>query len=133
MNQETYQKWFDIINNNKMLLSAAISRLGQDQDRVYKQLHKNLDLLTDLKYVYTIADTSEKQEIIRLGFDNNLYYENGIYRTPTMIEELSHNSNKMRELWLLDYTKKRESIATPPLSGLDGTRTRDLRRDRAAF
>jgi site-specific DNA recombinase len=133
INQETYQRWFTTIINNRMLLNASISRLSQDQDKVYNALYKNLERLTDLKYVFTHASTTEKQELIRLGFDNNLYYQDGIYRTPTMIDELSHNSLVMKGKGLLIYEKKRENLAIPPLSGPDGTRTRDLRRDRAAF
>ncbi len=133
INHDTYQRWYDTISNNRMLLMASISRLSQDQDKVYNVLYRNLDYLTDLKYVYTSADTTEKQEIVRLGFDNNLYYENGVYRTPTMIDELAHNHLIMRDRNLLIYEKKRENLTIPPLSGMDGTRTRDPMRDRHVF
>ena len=133
INHDTYQKWYNIITNNKMLLNSAIARLSQDQDRVYNVLYKNLEYLTDLRYVYTSADTTEKQEIVRLGFDNNLYYQGGLYRTPTMIDELAHNYLIMKEKGLLIYEKKRENFSIPPLSGMDGTRTRDPMRDRHVF
>lgn len=32
-----------------------------------------------------------------MGFDNNLYYKNGIYQTPTLIYELAHNELIMKE------------------------------------
>jgi site-specific DNA recombinase len=133
INHDSYQKWYDIINKNRMLLSESINRLNSDQEKVYKVLFKNLEYLKDLKYVYSQADTTEKQELIRLVFNNNLYYEKGVYRRPSMIEELSDNSLIMRDKNLLIYEKKRENFSIPPLSGLDGARTRDLRRDRAAF
>ena len=103
------------------MLNTAIQNLQQDQDKIYKKLYNNLELLGDIRQVYNLADTTAKQELIRLVFDNNLYYENGMYRTPTMIEELSHNALIMEEKGLLVYKKKRENFAIPPLSGLDGT------------
>ncbi|PLK42489.1 hypothetical protein C0V77_21010 [Emticicia sp. TH156] len=54
-------------------------------------------------------------------FDQKLNYQEGMYRTPTMIDLLSHNCLIMREKGLLDYQKKkRENFSIPPLSGLNG-------------
>lgn len=50
-------------------------------------------------------------------FDSNLYYENGIYRTPTMLGLLSHNHLKMKEKGLLIYEKKEGLLDEDPLSG----------------
>jgi hypothetical protein len=79
------------------MLPTSINRLSQDQSKVYQKLYQNLERLSDLKYAYTKASTVEKQELIRLGFDNNLYYKNGIYRTPTMLDALAHNHLIMKE------------------------------------
>lgn len=120
INHDTYDRWFSTINNNKITLKASIERLSGDRNKIYDIVQRNLELLTDLKFVYTKSDTIKKQELIRLGFDNNLYYQDGIYRTPTMLEVLSHNSQVMREKGLLIYEKKREIFSNPPLSGPDG-------------
>ncbi len=130
---DTYDRWFHSINTNKIALNAAIERLSRDQNNTYNVLQRNLDKLTDMRYVYEVCDTLEKQALIKIEFDNNLYYEGGSYRTPTMLDELAHNHLIMKEKGLLVYDKKRENLAIPPSSGPDGTRTRDLRRDRAAF
>ncbi len=131
--QDTYERWFSTINNSRISLRASIERLSGNQDKTYKILQKNLDKLSDLEFVFTNTNTLEKQELVKLGFEQNLYYHDGVYRTPTMIDLLAHNSHIMREKGLLIYEKKRENFSIPPLSGPDGTRTRDLRRDRAAF
>ena len=120
INHDTYDRWFSTINNNKITLKASIERLSGDRNKIYDIVQRNLELLTDLKFVYTKSDTIEKQELIRLGFDNNLYYQDGIYRTPTMLEILSHNSKVMKEKGLLIYEKKRETSSNSPLSGPDG-------------
>lgn len=123
MDYETFQKWYEIINTNKITLTATINRLKQNQDKIYATLHKNLKYLTDLKYVYTKADLTEKQQLIRLGFTNNLYYQDGIYRTPTILEGLAHNSLKMKEKGLLIYEEKEGDQTIPPFSGERGIRT----------
>jgi hypothetical protein len=70
-------------------------------------LEDNLNLLTDMRQVYTVSDTLQKREFVNKVFDSNLYYENGIYRTPAMLGLLSHNHLKMSEKRLLIYEKKR--------------------------
>lgn len=37
---------------------------------------------TDMLHVYTVSDTLQKREFVKMVFDSNLYYEKGIYRTP---------------------------------------------------
>jgi len=53
--------------------------LSSDEDDIYLLLQKNLLGLTDLKYVFEKASLTKKQELIRKGFDQNLYYQNGVY------------------------------------------------------
>jgi len=65
-----------------------------------KILNNLLDTFTDIKSVYHEFDTLEKREFIELVFDSNLYYENGIYRTPMILELLSVNELKMSYLSL---------------------------------
>lgn len=60
-----------------------------------------------MAYIYTSADTLKKREFVKTVFDNNLYYKNGIYRTPTMLNPLSYNHLKMKQKGLLIYKKKR--------------------------
>ena len=110
-----------------------IERLSGDYNATHKILMANVEKLTDLEFIYKNASPLDKQELVRVVFERNLYYQNGMYRTPTMIDLLSHNSQIMSEKGLLIYEKKRENFSIPPLSGMDGTRTRDLLRDRQAF
>jgi site-specific DNA recombinase len=133
ISQETYDRWHSSINQNKRTLEGMIERLSGDYTATHKILMANVEKLTDLEFVYNNTSTLDKQELIRVVFERNLYYQNGMYRTPTMIDLLSHNSQIMSEKGLLVYEKKRENFSIPPLSGMDGTRTRDLLRDRQAF
>ncbi len=127
MNQiqhETYDRWMKDITRNRVHLMTQIERLSQDQGALYKKLYDVLETLTDLKYVFSRCSISDKQELLRKGFDANLYYKDGIYRTPTMIETFAHNALRMKEEGVLIYEKERGNFSIPPSSGVGGSRTR---------
>ena len=92
--RDTYDRWYSTYSNSIIDLKGAIERLGTNQSLAYTILEKNLKFLTDIPYVYSKSDTLQKREFINLVFDNNLNYENGIYRTPTMLNIFSHNHLK---------------------------------------
>ena len=123
INKDTYDRWHSIYNGTIINLKTAIERLGNDQSQAFNILEKNLNLLTDMRHVYSMADTLQKRKFVNMVFDSNLYYESGIYRTPTMLDLLSHNHLKMKEKGLLIYEKKAELLNEAPLSGERGIRT----------
>ena len=113
INRDTYERWYSIYNNQILNLNSSIERLSQNQSQAFSILNKHLNLLTDMRYVYTSADTIKKREFVSLVFDNNLYYQDGIYRTPTMMNMLAHNSLLMKEKGYLVYEKKGQSCDYP--------------------
>ena len=123
ISRDTYDRWSQTYNTEIFSLQSAISRLDKDHSPAFAILNKHLQLLTDVKYVYNQADSLKKREFITQGFDSNLYYENGVYRTPFMLDILSHNSLKMREKNLLIYEKKGDFLAKIPSGGAGGIRT----------
>jgi len=80
-------------------------------------LDSNLDLLGDIRHIYTKSDVLQKRQFVNMVFDGNLYYEKGIYRTPTMLDLLSHNASKMEKKGYLIYQKKRDNLQIIPQSG----------------
>ena len=125
ISKDTYDRWYSSYNSSIITLNGAIERLSKDQNQAFQDLKKHLNMLTDMKYVYTEADTIKKREFIGLVFDNNLYYQDGIYRTPTMMRLFTHNTLLMSEKEYLIYEKKRDNQAIIPLSGEGGIRTLD--------
>ena len=123
INRDSYERWYSIYNNDIITMKGAIERLSSDQNEAYQILERNLSLLSDMRYVYSHSDTLQKREFVNLVFDSNLYYENGIYRTPTMLSVLSRNHLKMQERGLLIYKKKEGLLDEDPLSGERGIRT----------
>jgi len=75
INKDTYNRWYSIYNDNIFNLKGAIERLTNDQSQAFSILEKNLNLLTDMRYVYSKSDALRKREFVNLVFDNNLYYQ----------------------------------------------------------
>ena len=98
-------------------MKEAITRYSTDQNIAFKILEKNLNQSTDMKFVYSKANTLQKREFVNVVFDSNLYYEKGIYRTPTMMDLFSSNHLKMKEENLLIYTEKEILNDRIPFSG----------------
>lgn len=59
--------------------------------KVLNPLEDNLNLLTDMQYIFTTSDVLQKRKFINMVFDNNLYYQEDI-RTPRMMRVFNHNS-----------------------------------------
>ena len=124
ISRETYNRWYANYNYSSLNLKGGIERLSSNVGDVYKILRKNMDLLTDIPYVYSKASTLQKREFISMVFDTNLYYEDGVYRTPTMLSIFSHNHLLMKDKGCLIYEKKRDDLGIIPSSGVAENRTR---------
>jgi len=123
INRDTYDRWNSNYNSEILSIKTSIDRLSVDPSKGHKIAVKHLDRLTDLQYVYNQSNTLEKREFISTVFDSNLYYENGLYRTPTMMSSLAHNYLIMKEKGLLEIEKKRDFQSEIPLGGAGGIRT----------
>ena len=123
--KESYERWFSNYSQEILRLKGQIEEASVNEIQAYKIMDRNLGLLSDMGFVFSNASTIQKQELIKLLFDENLYYENGIYRTPTFLEIFAHNHLKMRDKGLLIYKKKEEFREEIPLSREEGIRTLD--------
>lgn len=117
INKDTYQRWYSTYSDQMLTLTAAIERLSANQGKTFEILESNLNLLGDIRHIYIKSDTLKKREFVNMVFEGNLYYEKGIYRTPTMLDMFSHNASKMEEKGYLIYKKKREILSEIPQSG----------------
>ncbi|MGV3761404.1 recombinase family protein [Parapedobacter sp.] len=117
ISKETYDRWYGLFNEKILDLNAKVQRLSGNTNYASQLMNKHLHLLTDMKYVYETGGTLKKQELVKMVFDSNLYYKNNIYRTPTMIDILSHNHQKMKHLNLLILEKKEGLQNEIPHSG----------------
>lgn len=95
INQDTYEKWHSIINKNRIELKSFINRVSGDQNDIYNIVKNNLEYLTDMKFIYERSSVVEKQQLLFIEFDNNLYYQDGMYQTHTMLEFISDQTKKL--------------------------------------
>ena len=107
ISKDTYDRWYSTYSSTILSCKSALERLAKTENHAYTILQKNLDMLGNIKEIYIQANIIQKREFVKLVFDNNLYYQDGIYRTPTMIDSLYHNRLIMKEKGLLVCNKKR--------------------------
>jgi len=62
--RDIYERWYSNYNTEIISHKAAIECLGEDQNQTFNILHKNLDLLSDMRCVYCRANTLQKREFI---------------------------------------------------------------------
>jgi site-specific DNA recombinase len=121
---ETYNRWHNDLTKQRNYVRAQIDQLNKRTSDTHTLLVENIWRLTDMENVYlSCPTTAKKQELIRLVFDNSLYYQDRIYRTPYLIPELAHNALIMKEKHLLILNKKGDSLSKIPSSGAEGSRT----------
>ena len=123
ISKDTYDRWYATYSSTIHSCKDAIERLSKVETHALKILQKKLHLLGDLKSIYNNANIIQKREFVKLVFDSNLYYQEGVYRTPTMIPIMSRNHLLMQEKGLLIYNKKRDDFPIIPSSGVGENRT----------
>ncbi len=114
---ESYNRWYNDLVQQRISLSAQIEKLNQDKNQSNYLLQNNLDKLTDMQYVYQAAGTLEKQQLIRMVFDNRLYYRESLYRTSYLMPVFTHNQLILKQKELLVIDEKRDSLSKIPLGG----------------
>ncbi|PYF68392.1 recombinase family protein [Pedobacter nutrimenti] len=105
ISKDSFEKWYSEYSNKLNSLRESIEKLKYQVDKAINILEQNLDLLVDMKHIYKQAALLQKRELIRMIFDDNLYYENGIYKTPTLISALQHHFLFRKEGGYLLYEK----------------------------
>lgn len=101
MPADTFHRWHGTLTEKKIKLAADIDRYSRDEKEKWFLLDQQLEKLTDMQYLYNNITTTEKQELLRQVFDNGLYYQSKLYRTPWMMETFTHNAVILKEKNLL--------------------------------
>ena len=106
---EMYNRWYADLTQKRISLKAQIERLSQDMNEVYFLMQEELIQLTDLQYIYGTFPTLDKQEFLRMVFDNRLYYRDNIYRTHYLMDIFHHNLLILKEKQLLELDGKEKT------------------------
>jgi site-specific DNA recombinase len=117
---DTYQRHYTNLTAQVHSLKAEIDRLSSDQNDIWNLMHQELYKLKSLPDIYNVGSTIEKQQMVRMVFDSRLYYQDNIYRTPFIIDVLSHNPLILKEKQLLVLEEKTGLAKQIPCGRLHG-------------
>jgi hypothetical protein len=118
---DSYQRLHTKYTDQQSQLKQEMDFLQKDENETFFILETQIEKLTDLNYLYEKASTTNKQQLIKLVFDSQLYYLEGVYRTPYIIPSISHNHLILREKQLLLIDEKALKTGQLPSSGAGGS------------
>lgn len=121
MNQlslESYQTWHQQLLQERNMLASHIEKFNKQEGRISLLLQQNLHHLSDLSYTYNRFDTPGKQDLIRKVFDNQLYYQDKVYRTTYILPFLNVKPLLLKEKKLLVIEEKSRIREVSCLSGV---------------
>jgi site-specific DNA recombinase len=117
---ETYFRWHTEFNQKRVDLRYQMDKLSQDQNQAWLLLRSELSKLTDMKGVWDKAGTIQKQSLVSQVFDKQLYYREGVYRTPYIMPIFLRNTLILKEKNLLIYEKSEGFSMEIPSGGAGG-------------
>ena len=123
---DTYHKWHDEFSQKLLLLKQETFQLRQGENEIKFLLDQELHKLSNLEYIYSSATISQGQELLRRVFDNRLYYQRSLYRTPYMMSIFHHSILILSEKELSEMDKNEETGLEVRLGGGYRSRTGDL-------
>jgi DNA invertase Pin-like site-specific DNA recombinase len=123
--QETYYRWFQEYTGKQIVLRGEIEKLSRNENELWLLFRDNLRKLTDLLAIFNMQSVPEKQETLRMVFDNSLYYRTDRYRTTFIMPVFSHNQLLLSNKQLLEVDQPAGQNGENPLrwSSPDHNRT----------
>ena len=77
----TYRKWKARYESERFNLLAIIADLNKPVADTWARYSKHFTRLNDIGDIYKSSGMSSKKSLIKLVFDNKIWYKNGVYRT----------------------------------------------------
>lgn len=120
INDETFQRWHEQLSNNRIKVAARIEKFSRDEHAAWLMISEDMNKLSDLQWLYNNISTPDKQELLRQVFDDCLYYKEGSYRTPWIMDTFTHNllilkDNNLLVIDGMDYQNDGSPVKwTPP-------------------
>lgn len=121
IHHDTYYRWHTEFTQKKVDIKYQMDKLSADQNESFLLMRAELPKLTDMKAVWEMAGTLQKQSMIKQVFDSQLYYREGVYRTPYIMSIFNRNTLILKEKSLLIYEGKPQNQQAIPSSGAGGS------------
>lgn len=120
VSEETFDKVMTELRGEEARYQKELAEQNMDQQAYWERLNTLLPRLSHLRNAYNAMDLEKKQQFINQGFDNNLWYENGIYRTHKLHPFLMGKELELKEKGLLSVEKPIQKLGQGPTSTRDG-------------
>ena len=101
LDPETYFKWKARYQSEMSIIKKNITDASRPVDELLQFFRKTLPMLGNLHWHYEQADLHTKQAILRAVFNSQLYYHDGIYRTPYILPAFALKAATLNEKRLL--------------------------------
>lgn len=126
ISKDVYSKFQSQWLKEKYSTEATIADLQRPAGEVWQRYEDTLQGLSNLANIYDAANVYQKQGFIQIGFDNQLSYSGGVYRTGYMLPLFMPKLATLKEKGLLYYQQplsvlgnnSRSAPHTPPLEPL---------------
>lgn len=96
---EAYFKWKSKLSNDLFIAKTELA----SKENTTTKIDYDLSGLLNMGVVYKVANTIQKQSLVLGVFNNSLYYYDGLYRTPYMLELFNSKALVLKEKRLLEY------------------------------
>lgn len=124
IDKATYDKWLIRYSNDKTTIASALAMLELPLETRMSHTKEQLANLNNLVWLFNKATVAQKHAIIRFGFDNRLYYQDSVYRTPYLHHIFSSKAVILKEKGLLILEQPGEKLVQLGTSSRYGNRTR---------
>ncbi len=101
LDKEAYKKWTQRYQSEMAVIKKYISDYQQPVADQLAMIRTQLPKLGNLAWQYQQADLHTKQALLRTVFNSQLYYADGIYRTPYILPGFSRQATTLQEKRLL--------------------------------
>lgn len=99
--REEYNKWNIRLHQERSIIENELNELRYPVEMIWETYRTSLPKLGNLKYLFQMADLPQKNAMINAVFDNKLYYQNGTYRTPFLLDIFRPKAASLQEKKLL--------------------------------
>lgn len=97
-----YKKWRDRYQAEISICQKYIMDMSQPMDEYQSFFNENIHRLGNLYYHYHNSDLHTQQALVKQVFNFQLYYHDGMYRTPYIMPIFAHNALILKEKRLLE-------------------------------
>lgn len=123
IDKDSYRKWRAQIKNDIAIFEDNIVSLNVPAARIWAKYEEKLLLLQNLSALYEKASLAGKQLFLNMVFDNNLYHDGLIYRTPYIVPIYLSKVPILNEKGLLILEQPVENLKSNLLSATEEIRT----------